>query len=329
MNLSRGAALLCLSLGLWACDPADPSSGTPPQNDDPPVEEGAGGVLSGSVFVNDGDDADPLREALELGILAVRVDVFAGAESEPAASGLTDADGRYEVAVPAGEWNVRVTPAPSEGAFNPTLFAFYAAVAELSERTVEVPPALPSPVEVDGLDFGFDPDLDAILEALQSEPYRSDGVEPDQWETWLRDQRDTQECLPDPVSDECDYALNAYLDEIFAETEPGDAFFGNAEPFVLPSGADPLDEAIDFLGAPAEADLDSVRVELFAAQFNYFSSRGSFDSNFDRTLLFYFEEYTVVEGGGGGARRRALPISVQLAVLQAYNRGGGGGKVGD
>lgn len=327
MNLSRGTALLCLSLGLWACDPADPSGGTPPQNDDPPVEEGAGGVLSGSVFVNDGDDDDPAREPSELGILAVRVDVFAAEATDPTASVLTDEKGHYEVAVPAGEWSVRVTPAASEDAFNETLYAFYAVVAGLDDRTVEVPRALQSPIEIEDLDFGFDPDLGAILEALRNEPYRTRGDAPEEWEQWLRDLRDGQGCAAHPGTAVCESEVDAYLDEIFATGGQGDTFFGNEEPFKLPPETDPYDQGIDILGAPQETDLDSVRVELFAAEINYFAGRGSFDDNFDRTLLSYFEEYVVVVEGR--RRLRARPVSVQLAVLLAYNRGGGGGKVGD
>lgn len=280
------------------------------------------GAINGSVFVNDGDDKDTVREPGELGIQNVRVDVYAPNAATPTASVLTGPDGKYAVNVPSGTWVVRVTPVASAGAFNPTLFDFYEAVAGLTERTVHADP------RVHHVDFGFDPVLTEILTEVAHGDAQTEGRIGSRWLRWLRLFQDGHQCIRADGERLCRTDVDGYLDDIFDDGTPNDNFFGNAEPYTLPAGADPLDEAVRILDSRPNTDLGRIRVELFLAELNFHAGFGSPDPTFDTTLLSFYEGYLAVNEAAQNLRAREKVLSVELNVLRAYNRGGGGGGEG-
>lgn len=288
--------------------------------------------LAGSVFVNDGDDgptALPEREPAELGIASVRVDVT-DPNGSPIASAVTGPDGRYALRLLRGDYDVRVSPAPAAGTFNEVLFASYAYALAPSppERRVALR------ADASGVDFGFDPVKESILQDIEAGAYQTDGQPVKVWRRWVREAARDRRC--DPADNDpdtiCYDEMAGYLDAIFASPDAGDVFVGNAVPYGLAAGADPFEVAGDILGARTRTDEEALFVELFAMQLNWLSGRGSADPLYDQTLIFYFEE--VVGAGSAAATasagaKAAGAGSLDIAIAQAFNGGGGGGEVGN
>lgn len=304
------------------------------------------GTISGSVFVNDGNDATPadalVREPNELGIPNVRVDIASSTESQATISVLTDADGRFSQEVPVGTYTVRVTQNASQGAFNSTLFHAYnpAPPGDDAERevTLYVTPGTANVMPTAVADFGFDPDLNVILDDLDGGSYTTNAEPLRVWRRWMGQSRDPRNC-PAQQNWTCRPAIAVYLDSIFAGPQVGDKFFGNADPFVLGVGIDPFVGADRILSAHPRNEADLLKQELFVMQLNYFAGRGTPDRVYDLTLLSYLEEYVGPSSPAApqlsgqavtaAATAASAAATLQLQVARAYNGGGGGGEVGN
>ena len=335
---------LLVALVLWGCDTNGP---TVPASSNTSGEEeyDEGWVIGGSVFVNDADADVDAREPNELGIAQVRVDVlytpnggeYDGEEEGIAFSDTTDEDGYYSVEVPyAGYWTVRVTSEGASDVFNPTLFATYDP-SSVTERLVLVGGDVVGLTEEDEsdatADFGFDLDLRAALEDLTDGAFVTDAKPLRVWRRWMREALGERNC-PNQPNWRCRADIEADLAQIFAAPGGDDTFFGNREPFALDTGEDAFAVAEEILSAhPKKGDEEALLIqELLVAQLNFVAGFGSPDPNYDRTLLRYYEVLVGAEERPRKARlaEARLAVSSELAVLQAYNRGGGGGgQVGD
>lgn len=365
MNSSIRWMAVTVVLLLWGCDQTGPSDNfKDAQLSDNEVPNEYTFTLSGSVFVNDSDDTSMeeslQRETDELGLEQVRVDVFAVEDEtpgevivyeEPVMSVLTDSEGRYTFELPAGEWIVRVTPNASQDnsgdeAFNPTLFHSYDSVIDPAERTVVFPQEYGQEEyeeydpEVTGIDFGFNPDLDQILTDIESGDFQTDARPTRVWRRWLRQAAGERNCPKNRRNWICRDELGGYLASIFSNDGDG-VFFGNAEPYELPTGADPFAEGASILREPLKTDLEELRAEVFTLELNFHAGFGSSDPLYDKAIAFYLEErINDLESGSSEASQVTVaegvvmssvvaPKSIELQIALAYNGGGGGGEVGN
>jgi hypothetical protein len=332
LGLMRPISHLLVLTGILAwigCDAADPTSEAGRTSSFAGSATSTTYIVSGSVFVNDVDDVTPeesrQREPGELGIQHVRVDVIAPGHHVPFKSVLTKIDGRYQLSLPAGEWVLRVTSAPSARAFNPTLFASYTPAGGAPERSVNVQS------NRDGVDFGFDPNLTAILRDLTEGEFRTDARSLEVWRRWVNQAFWHPVCaeVPDRI---CRNELNQLAHSIFARPGAQNGFLGNRVPFLLPPGVTPLAEARRILNERPSTDEGLLVQELLVMEFNFLAGFGGPDPIYDRTLIYYLEEYVVGIGavsslavGRTTSEKSSGAILLQLEIARAYNLGGGGG----
>lgn len=298
--------------------------------------------LSGSVFVNDGDDDGSTREAGELGIENVQVDIIGDAGDTT--SVVTGPDGQfsarllrgtYTVEVPSSA-TVEVSSSATEGLFNETLEASYdpADGEPKARRTVELQS------DVSGTDLGFDLDRQKTLDELTIGTRATDAEEVKVWKRWVdktgRGQTTASGITPDMMS--------VILDKIFASPdEEEEGYFGNENPYTLADGEDPFEKASAILGTRLNnrsTDAEILYVETFAVELNIFAGLGSGDDDYDFNLGKHFETQLAftpaartsrsgAEAGSEALVSALVVSSLDTEIARAFNGGGGGGEVGD
>jgi hypothetical protein len=294
-------------------------------------------ALSGSVFVN--ADEDPDRAANELGIEAVRVEVYDGEPSTtPVAVATTGADGRFSFTLlrseytEAGYYTV-VVPEAADGTFNETLYLFYDYVlGGVAGRQV----VLDS--DVDGVDLGFDPDRPQLILDLSEGTHQTDARSVNSWRQFVRDALDNRPCDTSDPDDVCREALLFHLRDILDDPyDPDDAFYLLSSPFQGPSEWDGdvlLSWALDRLSDNPTTDVEEVGQKLFAMQLNNENGWGTGDPPYENALQAYLEEW--VNNNGGSLRPGSDDTTAglgpggpggpdELAMANAYLRGGPGG----
>ena len=350
---------LLLAVGTVGCDWGGPSEST--------ADLGVTVDVEGSVFVVDPDDGDNNRSSGELGIANVLVEIVEDGEvigravtdstgryattvslssdgecedhegdecydecDDGGCDDECDDGGCYDECDDGGCEEGLVVRIPVEADttfFNDELFTYY---DYADEGPAEQELSLDN--EVLEAEFGFVPDRNAMLAALQEGgPFQTAGSEVDSWRHEVILAMGGTGCTV------CYDEMRGYLDAIFFEGG-SDYAFGNPIPFFLPSRTDPVTGvtapedpflmAITILtGLPTSVD-QALRAELFAAELNFLSGRGSGNDTFDRTLLFYLEEAAEESSDIGrranGAEAR-LGDRTDLSLARAFNRGGGGG----
>lgn len=291
--------------------------------------------LSGSVFVNDGDDDGSTREGTELGIQSVRVDIYHDT-GDLATSVVTGADGRFSVRLLRGTYTVDV-PSAAAGRFNGTLAASYDPAGATTHEVV-------LDADVSMVDFGYNPDKEVILAQLSDGgDFVTNGEEVKTWKRWIDRAKRGQSFSDDGVTT-APAEVAGWLDAIFASPgEDASGYFGNAVPYALAAGEDPFEAASAILGTRLNrrsTDAEILYVELFAMQLNFLSGRGSPDPLFNETLLEYDELVVALDLGGAAARTGAasegalfasavVAGSLDTEIARRFNGGGGGGEVGD
>lgn len=322
----RLALCALIAGGLFVGSGCDASG---PEPVDGPASAGSTVSVYGTVFVNDGDDLTPeesqRRESGELGIAQVLVEAVAPGGDTPVATALTSASGAYRLQVPAGDWVIRITAEPANGAFNPTLFHAYDPAGGPAERTVNAARS------VRQIDFGFDPDLLAILHDLTEGDFVTDARPLSSWRSWVRGALAFPTC-PDREDWVCRDAIETYLAAIYDGPEGTDPFFGLRVPYQYTAGETALREANSLLSVRARSDEEALLQEVLVMELNVHAELGGPSLLYDRTLLYYMEQYLAEIGTASVSRRSAearVMVQLQLQVARAFNGGGGGGESGD
>jgi hypothetical protein len=295
-------------------------------------------ALSGSVFVN--ADEDPERAANELGIEAVRVEVYDGEPSTtPVATGTTGPDGGFSFTLlrseytEAGYYTV-VVPEAADSTFNETLYRSYNYVlGGIAGRQVVLDG------DVGGVDLGFDPDTEQLVLDLTEGTHETDARSVNKWRKFFRDALRNHPCDASDPDEVCREALLQHLRDILDDPDdPDDAFYLLASPFQGPSEWDEdalLNWGHDRLKDHPSTDVEEVAQELFAMQLNNENGWGTDDLPYENALQAYLEEWVSNNGGDGlrpGSQGTTSGVGPggpggpdELTITNAYLTGGPGG----
>jgi hypothetical protein len=232
-----------------------------------------------------------------------------------------------------------VVPLTATGAFNPTLYASYT-----SATTSPAQQAVTLAGNVSGVDFGFNPNRQQIINDLSVGPFQTEARPLRTWLGFLRDARRNRACNAGDPDVVCRADLLAYLRAILDDpTTTTDAFYLLSNPFVGVSETNEnalLDWGIARLGGNPRTDAERVAQKLLAMQLNRERGWGTSDPDYEFALQSYLEAWVNnggspialrstgdaarVAGGGGGG-------TVEELMADAYLKtgGGGGGTVDD
>jgi hypothetical protein len=272
-----------------------------------------GGAIAGTVFVDTDSSGtyDPATEGGLANVLVRAVDAQGRVESA-----LTDSTGAFELLLLEGTYTVRVDTTAAAGFFNPELGTWWTPTTAL-EFTIEVPPGAA------GLDFGFQPATDQVLEDLADGDLRSLGVPLDFWIAELVFALD-----PVPVPEGIDPDVLPYDTPFYTPAELLDLLQqveqqALPEPYQFTTGEEFLD-ALAILAVEAGEPVDILLAELLATELNLVSGRSlDGDTELLPALVLWGESIVVQEGGVALAGDGAVRIAID--VFRNINVGGGGG----
>jgi len=283
-------------------------------------------TISGSVYVD--GNANRQKDLSESGIRNVTVRLTDG--SGQSWTQTSSETGDYLFTVYTGSSAVDFTvDVPSTtadpGDFNERLFDGYTPTTNPPSQDVTVDNA-----DVAGTDFGFEPQTQKLILQFEEGTIALDTEEPKFWIKQLRFAKNGNSKAEVSAAD-----LNAYL-----ETIEGLLL---VEPFQF--GDNKIEEALDILTRPIRSDLESLLVQLLAAELNVVSGRGSNSLEFDLALLAFGEAAAFEEAASAGtaslqkgtAGTGLSSSQVTLTsftsdaedLLTSFNFSGGGGGVGN
>lgn len=281
-------------------------------------------TISGTVFVD--GNSNGFKNTSESGIQNVTVHLVNSGGVE--ISQKTTSTGSYSYQVFTGsnsadfEIQVRETTA-DESDFNEALFDGYTATTPAA-KTVTVNGA-----DVTGTDFGFSPQTEKLILQFEEGTILLNTEEPKFWIQQLRFAQKNNTKAEIPASE-----LLGYLDVI-------EQLF-LTDPFQF--GDQKIDAALDILTGPAKTELESLMVQLLAAELNVVSGRGSGNIDFDLALIAYGESAadelkngivtlntlssTATTDTEVSAALRTTTLDAE-SLLTSFNSSGGGGGVGN
>ncbi len=280
--------------------------------------------ISGTVFVD--TDADGVLGAVESGIGNVVLDLTDSQGNVTTV--VTDADGKYLFTGPAGDYTVSINLNDHADFFNDDLSASFAPTTELS---------LPVSGMASGVDFGFVPDAEAILEDLDLGNLDTDGETLRYWKKTFRralvaerSQRHGhhgrgrghghhhgQGCGHDENFLDGDElrALLTTISELYL-----------SEPYQFSEGEE-LEEALRLLRRRPRTEDQELLRELFVTELNFVSGLGLVNEQ-DRVgvLISWGEGLLATAPGAKSADKgRDFDIFNAIQIFSAINTGGGGG----
>ncbi len=272
-----------------------------------------GGAITGTVFVDTDSSGiyDPATEGGLAGVLVRAVDAQGQVEAT-----LTDSTGAFELLLLEGTYTVRVDTTAAAGFFNPELGTWWTPTTAL-DFTVEVPPG------ATGVDFGFQPTTDQVLEDLEDGDLRSLGVPLDFWIAELMFALD-----PVPVPEGIDPEVLPYDTPTYTPAELLDLLQqvqqqALPQPYQFTAGEE-FAEALAILAIGGGEPVDILLAELLATELNLVSGRAFEDDTQLLPALVLWGESIVVQAGGVALAQDAA-VRVAIDVFRTFNVGGGGG----
>jgi hypothetical protein len=282
-----------------------------------------GGAVRGLVFV-DTDSSGTYDQATEGGLANVLVQAL-GQDGGIEAT-LTDSSGAFELLLLEGTYTVRIDTTAHAGAFNGELGARWLATTPL-ERTVTIPPGAA------GMDFGFRPSVETIIEDIQQGELQSLGVPVDFWIAELA----TPPLDPDEVPEGIDPAVLPYRVPIYTPLEllqflAAVEELALPEPYQFTDGVE-ISEALQILVHESGDLLGALLAELLATELNLVSGRGFEGQDDDLlTALVLWGESVIVQAldlvvpaGEMAPGLRADDLRFVIELFRTFNVGGGGG----
>lgn len=281
-------------------------------------------TISGTVYV-DGNDSGS-KNTSESGIQNVTVHLVTGDDMEFTRK--TASNGTYSFQVFTGsnsvDFGIEVrSETVDDTDFNERLFDGYTSTTSIS-RTVTVNNA-----DETGTDFGFSPQTEKLILQFEEGTILLDTEEPKFWIQQLRFAQKNNSNADIPAAD-----LLGYL-EVIEQLYLTDPF---------QFGENKFDAALNILTGPAKTELESLLVQLLAAELNVVSGRGSGNLDFDLALIAYGESVadelkngTIslnVQSSTSTSQTDVISavrtsISDAESLLTSFNSSGGGGGVGN
>lgn len=281
-------------------------------------------TISGSVFVD--GNSNGIKNTSESGIQNVTVNLINAAGME--FNQKTTSNGTYSYEVFAGsnpaDFRIEVKSETADDTdFNEGLFDGYTATT-LSSKTVTVNGA-----DASGIDFGFAPQTAKLILQFEEGQILLDTEEP---KFWIQQLRFAQKNNANADISAVD--LLGYLDVI-------EQLF-LTDPFQF--GDNKIDAALTILTGPAKTELESLLIQLLAAELNVVSGRGSGNLDFDLALIAYGESAADELKNGTVSLNIQSSISTSTtdvtsavrtsisdaeSLLTSFNSSGGGGGVGN
>lgn len=184
----------------------------------------------------------------------------------------------------------------------------------------------------DGVDFGFRPSVEAIIEDIQQGELQSLGVPVKFWIAELVSALD-----PDEVPEGIDPAVLPYRVPVYTPLEllqflAAIEELALPEPYQFTDGAE-ISEALQFLVHESGELLDILLAELLASELNLVSGRGfeGHDDDLLAALVLWGESVVVqamdlgIPAGGTAPGLRADDLRFVIDLFRTFNVGGGGG----
>ncbi|MDX1585476.1 MAG: SdrD B-like domain-containing protein [Balneolaceae bacterium] len=281
-------------------------------------------TISGNVFVD--GNSNGLKNSSESGIQNVTVHLNNGAGMEFSQKTLSNGTYAFQVFTGSGSVDFRIevrqTTADTSD-FNEGLFDGYNATT-VTSKTVTVNEA-----DQSGIDFGFAPQTAKLILQFEEGQILLDTEEPKFWIQQLRFAQKNNSNAEISAADLLGYL--EVIEELFL-----------IDPFQF--GDNKIDAALDILTGPAKTELESLLVQLLAAELNVVSGRGSGNIDFDLALIAYGESAADELKNGTASLNTisstststtevsaALKTSISDAesLLTSFNSSGGGGGVGN
>lgn len=277
-------------------------------------------TISGNVFVD--ANGNQQKEGSESGIQNVTVHLVN--EDGLDISQTTTATGSYIFTVFTGSeavaFDVEVRNATDDATdFNEQLFDSYTATTNPAEKTVTVNSA-----DVTGTDFGFTPQTQKLIQQFEDGSIELNTEEPKFWIKQLRfaQKNNSNAEIPADVM----YGYLVEIEELLL-----------AEPFQF--SGNKFDDALNILTRPIKTDLESLLVQLLAAELNVVSGRGSNSLDFDLALLAYGESAATETASETLSSQTISTMEISTTsisttddantLLTSFNASGGGGGVGN
>lgn len=277
-------------------------------------------TISGNVFVD--ANGNQQKEGSESGIQNVTVHLVN--EDGLDISQTTTATGSYIFTVFTGSeavaFDVEVRNATDDATdFNEQLFDSYTATTNPAEKNVAVNSA-----DVTGTDFGFTPQTQKLIQQFEDGSIELNTEEPKFWIKQLRFAQKNNSNAEIPAD-----VMYGYLEEIEELLL--------AEPFKF--SGNKFDDALNILTRPIKTDLESLLVQLLAAELNVVSGRGSNSLDFDLALLAYGESAATETASETLSSQTISTMEISTTsisttddantLLTSFNASGGGGGVGN
>lgn len=280
--------------------------------------------ISGIVFVD--ANGNGIKEDSESGIQNVTVHLVNKDGLE--FSQKTNSGGSYSYEVFTGsnsvDFDIEVrSTTTDETDFNEQLFDTYTATTIPTEKTVTVNGA-----DVTGTNFGFEPQTEKLILQFEDGTILLNTEEPKFWIEQLRFAQKNNSKAEIPADELLGYL--EVIEQLFL-----------TEPFQF--GEQKFDAALDILTGPAKTDLESLLVQLLAAELNVVSGRGSNSLDFDLALIAFGESAAdELKNGTVAVSLNTLSTTSDSEVsttstsdsdaetlLTSFNSSGGGGGVGN
>lgn len=226
-------------------------------------------TISGTVFVD--GNSNSIKSSSESGIQNVTVHLVTDEGLE--FSQKTTTNGTYSYQVFTGSNSANFTIETNQGTadesdFNESLFDGYTPTTSTT-KTVTVNGA-----DVTGTDFGFSPQTEKLILQFEDGTILLNTEEPKFWIQQLRFAQKNNSKAEIPAAELLGYL--EVIEELFL-----------IDPFQF--GDQKFDAALDILAGPAKTELESLLVQLLAAELNVVSGRGSSSLDFDLALIAFGE----------------------------------------
>ncbi len=279
---------------------------------------GTGGVLyevSGTVFTDANQDG--LLESEETGVANVTIHLLSGLSQ--VASATTDAYGAYVFAdQPAGDYTVMIPSITADEDFNEALFDDFSYTGVTPEVAIDVAIG----PDAGGINFGFDPNVEELMEEFETGAIATSGETVRFWKAQLKGAMG--EVSHNGVEAEIDaVTMQGYLDEI------EDLLLDT--PYQFDDGNE-FQAAFDILRTNSREDIDQLLKELLAAELNHVSGRGITNVEGLQEVLIGWGEALVLDNPVGPSVQQAgverlgpVSLSEATGIFRAINGGGSGG----
>ncbi len=280
--------------------------------------------ITGVVYVD--ADRDGVRDEFEAGVPGVYVTLSDG--QNPPLLAVSDADGVYAFAAPAGAYTVSIDLSTDPDAFNVDLAQSFDPTTPVS-LPVTVPPA------ATGLDFGFVPRIAQIIQDFADGELTSDAITGRDWRKIFR------HALIEEASNRQGHGHGGVHnvdngwghDENYFNAEELYAILAQVQTLYLPwpyqfTAGDELREAYDLLSSHPRDPEGQLLRELFITELNYVVGRGIVGET-DRTGVLISRgeallNFTDEAKAGPADKGRTDDIIGAVVIFEAINTGGGG-----